>query len=292
MAWRLRFAPIVLLAACGRIGFDAELPPAGPCDWIEGPSIQAPEPLWMINTGASESAPYLIADGSQLYFSSEAGGGTPDFYIADRDDWTLFVEPRRFERLTSDASDIGLTFAADHHEVVYASNREGGAFDIFRARRPTIAAAFVDQSVIGGVTTSADETAPHLAESDRALYFARGEVGARDLYVARRSTTDGDSFGSPERLAELSSDADETSPALTADGLVIVFASSRAGSMDLYYATRASTEEPFGEPIALEGINSEGEDTDPFITRDGCFLYFASDRDGGELDLFVARAFR
>jgi Tol biopolymer transport system component len=291
MALGLRLAPFVLLAACGRIGFDAELPPAEPCDWRDALAIQPPEPLYLLNTASRESAPYVIADGSQLYFSSEVGG-TPDFYIADRDDWTLFVDPRRFERLSSDASDTALTFAADHQEVFFSSDRGGDSFDIFRGRRPTLAANFVEQSLVDAVSTSEHETAPHLAESDLALYFARGEVGARDLYVARRSSPDGASFGAPELLAELSSDGDETSPALTADGLVIVFASSRRGTMDLYYATRESVDEPFGEPVALDGINSSGEDLDPFITRDGCFLYFASDRDGDELDLFVARAFR
>jgi hypothetical protein len=291
MALGLRLTPVVLLAACGRIGFDAELPPDEPCDWRDALAIQAPEPLYLINTESRESAPFVVADGSQLYFSSEAGDSS-DFYLADRDDWTLFVDPRPFDRLASDAFDTALTFATDHQEVFFASNRGNGSSDIFRGRRPSLAAPFLDQSRVGSVTTSDDETAPHLAESDLALYFARGEVGARDLFVARRSSPDGDSFGAPELLAELSSDGDETSPALTADGLVIVFASSRSGTMDLYYATRDSVDDPFGEPVALDGINSSGEDTDPFITRDGCFLYFASDRDGGELDLFVARAFR
>lgn len=286
-----RLVPVILLAACGRLGFESELPPDGACEWNEAVHLQTPRPLAGVSTGGDDGSPFVTADGAILYFTSDVGG-VSDFYAVDIEGEVPLGAPERFERLSSASADTALSFANDHLEVFFSSARGGSGLDIYRARRPTPQAPFVSEEIAVGVTSADDESSPHLAESDRALYFARGTAGARDLYVAYRASIDDETFGPPARLDELSSDGDDLSPALTADGLTIVFASDREGSMNLYYAIRASVDEPFGEPVSLGAINSPGIDTDPFITRDGCFLYFASDRDGERLDLFVARAFR
>jgi Tol biopolymer transport system component len=38
----------------------------------------------------------------------------------------------------------------------------------------------------------------------------------------------------------------------------------------------------------VPGVNSASNDGDPVLTADGCQLYFASKRNGGDYDLFVA----
>lgn len=287
----LRLAPAVLLAACGRIGFDSEIPPEGACDWTSEVYLQSPAPLAGASTGGDDRAPFVTADGSTLYFSTGEGGES-DFYAVEIERDAALGAPEPFDDLSEESADTALSFATDGLEVFFASDRGGSGVDIHRARRPAEPAPFLDEAPLAAVSSADEAWSPHIAESDRALYFARGGTGARDLFVAHRASADEAEFSSPTSLSELSSDADELSPSLSADGRVVVFASSREGPMNLYYATRASPDEPFGEPVSLDALNTGGVDTDPFLSRDGCFLYFASDRDGERLDLFAARAFR
>lgn len=73
------------------------------------------------------------------------------------------------------------------------------------------------------------------------------------------------------------------------DGLTIVFNSSRSGNHDLYMATRSSTSEGFGEPVALpEPVNSEKNDSCATIAT-GNRLYFSSDREDSAYDIYVTR---
>jgi chitodextrinase len=68
---------------------------------------------------------------------------------------------------------------------------------------------------------------------------------------------------------------------VTADGLTIVFTSSRPGGVggrDLFLAERASPDEPFGAPFPLGApVNSPGWEHNAHISPDGLQLYFASD---------------
>ncbi len=73
------------------------------------------------------------------------------------------------------------------------------------------------------------------------------------------------------------------------DGLTIVFNSSRGGNQDLYMATRASTSDGFGPPVALPGpVNSSSNEACPTLAN-GHRLYFSSDRDDTAYDLYVSR---
>ncbi len=76
--------------------------------------------------------------------------------------------------------------------------------------------------------------------------------------------------------------APDVHPRLTPDELTIVFASDRLGTfggLDLYTATRASSQVPFNGPANLGfNVNSKVADSDPTLSPDGKTLYFASQR--------------
>ena len=89
--------------------------------------------------------------------------------------------------------------------------------------------------------------------------------------------------------------ASSASPAVSIDERVIVFRSDRAGGIgqyDLWYATRPSTAQDFGAPVLLPTVNTVDHDSDPMLSADGCELYFASTRSGGDFDLFVTQVVR
>ena len=105
-----------------------------------------------------------------------------------------------------------------------------------------------------------------------------------------------DNWSSPANLESLpgSSSAVNT-PAVdgcashSRDGLTIVFNSSRGGNQDLYMATRASTSDGFGTPVALPApVNSSSNEACPTLAN-GHRLYFSSDRDDAAYDLYVSK---
>ncbi len=89
-------------------------------------------------------------------------------------------------------------------------------------------------------------------------------------------------FGEPEPVAGLNTASAESSPCITADGLELYFASNRDHGDDRCYddiwvATRASTDEPWGVPQNLGApVNHPYEaEVNPCISADGLELYFS-----------------
>lgn len=76
-------------------------------------------------------------------------------------------------------------------------------------------------------------------------------------------------------------------PNISADGRTFFIASTRVtadskGMIDIWYSTRPSANEPWGEPVnAGEPVNSAHNDFCPTLTRDGHAFFFVSNRPGG-----------
>lgn len=100
---------------------------------------------------------------------------------------------------------------------------------------------------------------------------------------------DGAEWSEPVALATLNTESNEKSPALSADGKVLLFQSDRPGGLgasDLYAAWWDG--KGWSPPRNLgEAVNGPSEDCDPALGPQGR-LYFASDRGGepGQLDIF------
>jgi hypothetical protein len=87
----------------------------------------------------------------------------------------------------------------------------------------------------------------------------------------------------------------EITPTVSKDGLSLYFSSDRPGTfgaLDLYVSQRSSVEQPWGSPVNLGPVlNSAAVDQAPGLSRDGHYLFFATDRPGGlgGLDIWVSR---
>lgn len=150
---------------------------------------------------------------------------------------------------------------------------------------------------LSGLNSPDSDLSPFVSADGLSLYFATtrpGGVGGEDLWVARRSSTTS-AFGSPANLGATINTADaERSPALTADGLTLYFATTRPGGLggfDIWAAQRTDPHDDFGwqAPINLGPlVNSPGTDAGPshFINPASrvASLYFASARPG--LDIY------
>lgn len=93
-----------------------------------------------------------------------------------------------------------------------------------------------------------------------------------------------------EGMGMVSTRADELRATISADGQRIIWASTREGGVDgwdLWQATLQDKRWMDPQPLAL---NSAADEVDPFLSADGRWLYFASNRKGGRggFDLYRA----
>lgn len=88
----------------------------------------------------------------------------------------------------------------------------------------------------------------------------------------------------------INTEDDERGPTLTGDGLVMVFASNRTGSGDLFESRRQRTSEPFGPPTPLKVFNNPSFQKDPWISDDGLTLLFSSSSAYGQFKEFQGMA--
>ncbi|MBC8155599.1 MAG: PD40 domain-containing protein [Bacteroidetes bacterium] len=141
-----------------------------------------------------------------------------------------------------------------------------------------------------------NEGTPAFSKDGKAMIFARGNNGKRkggvdvDLYISRLG--DGGAWSQPARLPISDSVAWDGSPAFSADGKTLYFASNRAGGaggIDLY-RTNMDASGRFSRPVNMgRDINTPGDEMFPYVGADAK-LYFASDGHPGlgKLDVFVA----
>lgn len=83
-----------------------------------------------------------------------------------------------------------------------------------------------------------------------------------DVWCALRATQS-ESFDEPVEITAVNSDAFETSPALSLNGLDLWFSSDReggAGRSDIYVSSRTGRSDPWGTPILVPELNSEFDD--------------------------------
>jgi hypothetical protein len=99
-------------------------------------------------------------------------------------------------------------------------------------------------------------------------------------------------FDAPVLVAELASTSRTDNPTLTSDLLEIYFTTDRvSGNGDVWYATRATPDAPFGTPAAVTAVNGDTFETSSAISGDGLTLWFGSDRVGGAggIDIWVSQ---
>lgn len=129
----------------------------------------------------------------------------------------------------------------------------------------------------------------HLAIGLSVIATACGRVGFQALDGANVSATDAGAGDGP-RVAEcsvwmdtqpetaLNSAANDWEPALSPDGLVLVFTSSRSGDYKLYAADRAAVGDAFGNLRLITELDEPGaRHGSPAWDFDGTKLYFSRD---------------
>ena len=141
-----------------------------------------------------------------------------------------------------------------------------------------------------------NEGTPAFSKDGKMMVLARGNNGKRkggldvDLFISRLG--ENNTWSQPLRLPISDSTAWDGSPAFSADGKTLYFASNRAGGaggIDLY-RTSIDASGRFSRPVNMgRDINTPGDEMFPYVAPNAK-LYFASDGHPGlgKLDIFVA----
>ncbi len=142
-----------------------------------------------------------------------------------------------------------------------------------------------------GVNTAANELQATLFEDDATgvmtIYFASnwpGGLGGDDIYASILQPDE--TFGPAVLVEELSTPSNDSSPFIRRDGLEMFLTvryrrRARWGGLDLWVSTRATTDDPWSEPINLgPPVNTGAMDAGCTLSFHGTELYFSSNRVG------------
>jgi WD40 repeat protein len=274
-------------------------------EWSPAVSVDAAR-TQSVNTSVNDGCPFESPDGHLLFLASNRVPGAPgskdlDIWLAYRDaedgPWGA-AEPLPAPVNTGAAEFCPTPLPGN--QLLFVSTRSnacgsGNDPDIYFTRLRMSPLGWTDPSLlpcseVNGVNTSFEEFSPSFVHSDGRtfLFFSSnrdsGIAGVHKLYSTEMLPNG--AWAPAEPVEELNSAGfSDARPNVRMDGLEIVFDSNRAGTYDVYIATRNSLNAKWSRPRRLAGdVNSDvADETRPSFSRDGLRLYFGSTRANADL---------
>jgi hypothetical protein len=312
----VRAACLVLLAGCNSLlgvhdfaasTIDAPAltadaaPPSCLSHWLDGTvRFAAPEAVAIADTTSTTTTdrdPVIGIEEKSLIWSSDRGGGGFDEWESTRtsvgDPWG---PPMRIAALSSTLDDTKITFSLDNLVAVVARDTPGVMFssDLYEATRTDTTQAFgaFTTTNVAALDDSGDQYDPVLTDDGLGLvYSTNAATLPQNIAFASRNNL-GTPFVYQGLVVPMVSGQGNADPDLSGDQRLLVFSSTRPAltSDNLWYATRATAADQFGAPIEVPDVNLAGARTgDAALSRDGCTLYFGSDRVGSRFQIYAAR---
>jgi len=279
-------------------------------EWSPAVSVD-PKRTLSVNTAVNDGCPYESPDGQMLFLATNRIPGAPgskdlDIWLAYRDGedgaWGG-AEPLP-PPVNTGAAEFCPT-PLPGNQLLFVSTRSntcgsGNDADIYFTRLRMSPLGWTDPELLpcggadgllaSGINTPFEEFSPSFVHADGRmfLFFSSnrdsGIAGVHKLY-STEMLPDG-TWTPAEPVEELNSAGfSDARPNVRMDGLEIVFDSNRAGTYDVYIATRNSLNGKWSRPRRLaEDVNSDvADETRPSLSRDGLRLYFGSTRANAEL---------
>lgn len=239
--------------------------------------------------------PELSDDGLTIYFQHQQYAGNADIYTASRptleSPWQDVrpiegpVNTTRGEASPAVSPDGLELYFDDGHRSGYPEplRPEGtGGPDIWSTRWDPESESWLEPTNLGSpINTSFRDYSPNFSADGLELYFASdrpGGEGVSDLWVSTRSSVS-EAWGEPANMGQrINGSSNDERPALSPDGRMLVFTSDRSGGGggpgSLWASTRASKEEDWSAPVALNSINGPYWTFDPDFASDGEHLIY------------------
>lgn len=227
------------------------------------PPLPVPGP---VNTPGEDYEPRLSPDGLTLFFVRGKAGANADILASTRtpEGWS---EPSPLSAINSGADDLGPELSPDGRTLYFYSNRAGGlgGYDLYTST--LIDGAWSEPTNLGpAINTPFNEYSPALGPDSRTLYFSSNRP----------------------RPGEAPATAPDTWPATIRERFA-------RHDYDLYTApvpVPGAEDQTPAEPLLA--LNTPANEGTPALSPAGDFLYFSSDRPGGQggLDLYRSRILR
>ena len=227
----------------------------------------------------------------------------------------LWEPPARLpDLINSQANEYEPSISVDGLTLFFVRGKAGANADVYCSRKTH--SGWSEPTAVTAINTEFDELGPELSADGQALYFYSdrpGGEGGYDLWVARRGLDANGDFSPAVNLGPaVNSEYNDYGPALTYDGTTLYFASNRPlpedaqqpdpqawpgtiredlfhRTYDLYAADLGFQGAGVARP--LTALNTPFNEGAPCVTPFADFVYFASDRPGGEgaFDLYRTR---
>jgi hypothetical protein len=128
---------------------------------------------------------------------------------------------------------VDVAVAVDESESVFilSAAPAGQSYDIYELR--TTAGVIGPPRLLQELASPNDEFDPDLHQGGLLLAFETVEAGVSRLFWTSRATLNAP-FGTPERVAELQSQADARAPAFAPELDYMMFSAARGGNIDIY----------------------------------------------------------
>lgn len=284
-------------------------------DWSPAVSVD-PARQQGVNTGVNDGCPIEAPDGHMLYFATNrvpnaAGTKDLDIWVAYRgteDSPWGNVEPLPAPVNTGAAEFCPTPLPGN--QLLFVSTRPnacgtGNDPDLYFTQLRMSPLGWTEPIAlpcndVDGINSSFEEFSPSLvlASGRTFLFFSSNrESRVANVHKIYSSELQADGTWTPAQpVDKLNKDNFSTArPNVRKDGLEIVFDSNRAGTYDIYIATRGNLNAEWSSPKLLgPNVNSPtADETRGSLSRDGLSLYFGSTRANAELggsggDIYVS----
>ena len=190
----------------------------------------------LINSEYDDHSPVFNIEETIMIFTSKRKGSTGNFKTSDK----------------------------QYFEDIYISHKTNGKWD-------------EPQKISENINTMEHEASVALSADGNELIIYKDDVGDGNLYVSRFN---GAEWSKPEKLSNnVNSTYDESHASISSDGSTLYFSSNRPGGYggyDIYISKRLPNGEWSLAQSAGSVINTEADESGPFIHPDGSTLYFSS----------------
>ena len=246
-----------------------------------------------LNTPAVDGCVSHSPDGLTIIFNSNRpDGGDQDIYMATRSSTSEgFGAPVALPDPINTSSNEACPTIGNGKRLYFSSDRDDPAYDLYVTRLGP--KGWTAPQNLGPNINRAgwlDESAAFFEDDDgnEVMLFSRRQGEEGIIYQSVNGAPAFPVAGGPD------SSASDNRPSVTRDGLIIYYDSTRSGGLggpDLYFSSRSNTSEQFGPAQHLQNLSSSGFDARPYISKDGSFLTFSSNRAGSESpapDMWIA----